>query len=223
LLKKTEDGYLISEAYVLMWQDDQEGGVDEGLPLQKARTACLLASEFLDLLGHGRISLERKEKKKEKESEHALRVILKDETPLGNYLDILLAKIAEAKKPQSLKKWVFQLHTNSDFVIHVLDHLTQREILEKKSEKRMLGLSSKQVYTLKDEGAKERVRNRLRGAALENTNVNGTTLALLGIFLETDILLSSLLNKIFAKEEHDHAINQIKLRVGRKKLLSSSK
>jgi len=223
LVPLTEDGFLMSEAFVLIWHEDADEGVDEGLPLHKARTACLVAAEFLDLLSNGRIRLERKEKKKEKESDHTLKVLVQNTAPMNNYLDKLLTKIGEAKKPKSLKKWIFQLHTNSEFVEDILNHLTDRNILEKKTAKKMLGLREKNVYSLRDVATREAVRNRLRKAALDNAPANGSTLALLGIFLETDVLYSSLLPRLFAKEEVESATNRIKLRVGRKNLMSKSK
>jgi len=71
LEKNYEFNLSISEAFTLIWLD--HGETASGLPLQRARQACLMAAEFLDLVAQNRIQIERapsnEQKKQEKHQE----------------------------------------------------------------------------------------------------------------------------------------------------------
>jgi len=203
--------FLISEGYVLIWHDERDGLFhDQGLPLlQTVRNAVLLAAYFLDLIALNKIELQYSKEKKER-----AKVIVKDGTEINNYLDYLLKKLVDHKKPRSLRKWILLEHTDSRYLRQAQKYLAEKSIFEKKVEKKLM--MNKSVYILKDVARRDDLKKILRAAALDNAVVSGNTLALLGLLLETETLHSSLLPRIFEKDELPTAINRIKLRVGHK-------
>jgi len=221
LEKNYEFNLSISEAFTLIWLD--HGETASGLPLQRARQACLLAAEFLDLVAQNRIQIERapsnKQKKQEKQQEqhhqtdspqvggHKGKAIVKivDKTPTNSHLDKLLKKIADKEKPQSLRKWILTEHIHGDWVTPVLDHMTEKKVLIKGNWQ----LSNK---------TRQDLRDRLRAVALNQAQGTGNLYALLGVIYCTDDFIgASLMSRLFSKEENEHAKNNLNLMVVAKK------
>jgi len=215
LCAETDSKLLISEGFALIWHDDASGKAKDTPLLDSARTSSLIGTYILDLVALGRIELQTSSDEKKKKKGKAL-LVVKDQTPTGNFLDILFDKIKHSEKPASLKKWILMEHLHGNYLTAVLDHLCAKGIFQKNTQKKFFVLDSTVYTTMKPE-VKTQLKDYLRQVVLNNKSANPNTCALLAVILATHDEHASLLSTLFSKEEMPHALNNIELKIGEAK------
>ena len=129
-----------------------------------------------------------------------------DRKPIDNaLLDETLALIAASEKPRKAKYWVNKIHSKIKKIQDRLaEGLVEKDILQKE-EKKFLWLIPYRRYPEQNAAAELAIRDKIRGAVLDNRDVDERLLSLISL-----MHTCQLSNEVFDKSERKAAKKRIR-------------
>ena len=196
---------LLSEAYVLLWQNAETGHVDGrkfGLPLKVGAYACV----FIDL-----VVAEKIEIFPATEDNDARVKVINDE-PTGTFLDRVLFDDLRSRgqRPINLPKWLERAE-ESDCVDGILENLILRGILSKKKSS-VLGIKLFKKFPTANPEPEKAIEKQIRVVAAKECEPDAYLVALLGLCREGDSIFMTddpILRKHFSALEYPEAKKNI--------------